>query len=52
MSSILIKSAQLVNEGKVEVADVYISNGRIEMIAQEINHPADQEINADRKSVV
>ncbi len=47
MSSILIKSAQLVNEGKVEVADVYISNGRIEMIAQEINHPSDQEINAE-----
>ncbi len=47
MSSILIKSAQLVNEGKVEVADVYISNGRIEMIAQEINHPADQEISAE-----
>ncbi|MGJ1331412.1 dihydroorotase [Sphingobacterium siyangense] len=47
MSSILIKSAQLVNEGKVEVADVYISNGRIEMIAQEINHPADREINAE-----
>lgn len=47
MSSILIKSAQLVNEGKVEAADVYISNGRIEMIAQEINHPADQEINAE-----
>jgi len=47
MSSILIKSAQLVNEGKVETADVYISNGRIEMIAQEINHPADQEINAE-----
>ncbi|UIR56573.1 dihydroorotase [Sphingobacterium sp. SRCM116780] len=47
MSTILIKSAQIVNEGKITTADVYISNGRIEMIASEINHPADQEINAE-----
>ncbi|AIM36146.1 dihydroorotase [Sphingobacterium sp. ML3W] len=47
MSTILIKSAQIVNEGKITTADVYISNGRIEMIAAEINHPADQEINAE-----
>lgn len=47
MSTILIKSAQIVNEGKITTSDVYISNGRIEMIAAEINHPADQEINAE-----
>ncbi|GEM65545.1 dihydroorotase [Sphingobacterium faecium NBRC 15299] len=47
MSTILIKSAQIVNEGKITTSDVYISHGRIEMIAAEINHPADQEINAE-----
>lgn len=47
MSTILIKSAQIVNEGKITTSDVYISNGRIEMIAAEINHPADKEINAE-----
>ncbi|MGA6121415.1 dihydroorotase [Sphingobacterium anhuiense] len=47
MSTILIKSAQIVNEGKIITSDVYISNGRIEMIAAEINHPADREINAE-----
>ncbi|SMG30755.1 dihydroorotase [Sphingobacterium psychroaquaticum] len=46
MPSILIKSAQLVNEGKVFTADVYVNHGRIEMIAEEINHPADQVIDA------
>src|SRR5690606_18888024 len=46
MASILIKSAQIVNEGKTFLSDVYISNGRIEMIAEEINHPADQTIDA------
>lgn len=46
MSSILIKSAQIVNEGKTFVNDVYVSNGRIEMIAEEINHSADQTIDA------
>jgi len=46
MSSILIKSAQIVNEGKTFLSDIYISNGRIEMIAEEINHPADQTIDA------
>ncbi|MBD1432102.1 dihydroorotase [Sphingobacterium sp. DN00404] len=46
MSSILIKSAQIVNEGRTFLSDVYISNGRIEMIAEEINHTADQTIDA------
>lgn len=46
MSSILIKSAKIVNEGEVLSADVYVNNGRIEMIAAEINHPADQTIDA------
>lgn len=46
MSSILIKSAQIVNEGKTFLADVYVNHGRIEMIAEEINHTADQVIDA------
>ncbi|TYR36632.1 dihydroorotase [Sphingobacterium phlebotomi] len=46
MSSILIKSAQIVNEGKTFLSDVYINQGRIEMIAEEINHAADQTIDA------
>ncbi|MGO1243046.1 MAG: dihydroorotase [Sphingobacterium sp.] len=46
MSSILIKSATIVNEGNTFIADVYVNQGRIEMIADEINHPADQFIDA------
>ncbi len=46
MSSILIKSAQIVNEGKTITADVYINHGRIEMIAEHIEHQADQVIDA------
>lgn len=46
MSSILIKSAQIVNEGSIKTADVYINHGRIEMIAESIEHAADQVIDA------
>lgn len=46
MSSILIKSAQIVNEGSTQTADVYINHGRIEMIAASIDHQADQIIDA------
>src|SRR5690606_7971019 len=44
--SILIKSAQIVNEGKTFLGDVYIRNGRIEMIAEEINHADEQSVDA------
>ena len=47
MSSILIKGAQIVNEGKIIAADVYIYQGRIEKIAPQIDRKADQEINAE-----
>jgi len=47
MSSLLIKSAQIVNEGTITVADIYINNGRIEKIANELNMKADREINAE-----
>lgn len=46
MSSILIKSASIVNEGKTSIADVYIKQGRIEKIAPSIDLEADQVIDA------
>lgn len=47
MSSILIKGAHVVNEGKIEVLDVLVEQGRISKIAGQIDVSADQEINAD-----
>lgn len=47
MSSILIKGAQVVNEGEIRVLDVLVEQGRIAKMAGEINTAADQEINAD-----
>lgn len=47
MSTILIKAASVVNEGKIFVADVLIKDGRIEKIAPSIAVQADKEINAE-----
>ena len=47
MSTILIHSATLVNEGTLSIADVLIRNGIIEKIASQIDVKADQEINAE-----
>ncbi|MFZ4862858.1 dihydroorotase [Sphingobacterium sp. Mn56C] len=47
MSSVLIKNAHVVNEGKIETLDVFIKNGRIEKIAPQIDLNADSEINAE-----
>ncbi|WP_140936817.1 dihydroorotase [Sphingobacterium lumbrici] len=47
MSTLLIKNAQIVNEGTVQVQDIYIKNGRIEIIGNQIDKLADREINAD-----
>ncbi|MGV3704103.1 MAG: dihydroorotase [Arcticibacter sp.] len=47
MSSILIKSATIVNEGKSFEADVFIREGRIEQIGSNIDKKADKEINAE-----
>jgi dihydroorotase len=47
MSSILIKAATIVNEGRQFVADVLIQNGLIERIDVNINTHADQIINAE-----
>ena len=46
MSSILIKEATIVNEGKIWQGDVYIRAGRIEQIDPSIDRPADQVIAA------
>jgi dihydroorotase len=47
MSSIIIKNATIVNEGRQQVADILIKNGFIEKIDGQINTPADKEINAE-----
>lgn len=48
MASVLIKGATVVNEGKQEVTDVLVKNGRIEKIGTGIQPDGDcREINAD-----
>lgn len=47
MSSILIKSATIVNENKQFVGDVLIKDGFIERIGGQIDAKADREINAE-----
>jgi len=47
MATILIKSATIVNEGKIFVSDVFVKNGIIEQIGSSLNLSADQEINAE-----
>ena len=47
MSTILIKNAQIVNEGRVKTQDLFIKNGRIEKIADSISSSAEKEINAE-----
>ncbi|WP_345952732.1 dihydroorotase [Mucilaginibacter sp. PAMB04168] len=47
MSSILIKSATIVNENRQTVADVLVKDGHIERIDATINTAATQEINAE-----
>jgi len=48
MSTLLIKNAKLVNEGKIYHADVYIKNGYIEKVdTNGIAMPADKTINAE-----
>jgi len=47
MSTILIKNAQVVNEGTITVQDLFIKNGRIEKIAGIIDAPAEKVIDAE-----
>ena len=48
-TSILIKSATIVNEGTLFVGDVLIKDGFIEQISGELNIRADEEIRAEGK---
>ena len=47
MASILIKSATIVNEGKLVIADVFVKNGIIDQIGASLDLAADKEINAE-----
>ncbi|MBL4677973.1 MAG: dihydroorotase [Mucilaginibacter sp.] len=47
MSSILIKAATIVNEGKEFTGDILVKDGFIERIDSSINATADREINAE-----
>jgi len=47
MSSIIIKSATIVNEGRTFIGDVFIKNGLIEQIGSSLNMAADRSINAE-----
>jgi dihydroorotase len=49
MPSILIKNAQLINRGNIQTKDIFIKNGRIERVDNQINTPADIELNAEGK---
>ncbi|MDP3468896.1 MAG: dihydroorotase [Daejeonella sp.] len=47
MSSIIIKSATIVNEGRTFIGDVFIKDGLIEQIGSSLNLAADKVINAE-----
>lgn len=46
MSTILIKNAQIVNQGQILAQDLFIKDGRIEQIDSSIDRPADELIEA------
>jgi len=52
MSSIIIKGAHVVNEGKIQVQDIFIKNGRIEKIDTSINVNADKVIDGEGQYVL
>jgi dihydroorotase len=49
MNAYLIKNATIVNEGKQQIADVYIKNQRIEKIGQNLSVNGAKELNAEGK---
>ncbi len=49
MAKYIIKNATIVNEGKQQVADVYINNQRIQKIGQNLSGNGAKEINAEGK---
>jgi dihydroorotase len=52
MKSILIRNAQLVNEGRIFEADVFVQNGRIAAIGEQLNQPADTVIDGTGKHLL
>lgn len=52
MQSILIKNAEIVNEGAIRSGDVLIRNGRIDRIGESIDTQADIEIHAEGKALL
>ena len=53
MQKYLIKSITVVNEGTSQIADVLISNGRIEKIGSALQTPSDaQEIDGEGKHLL
>lgn len=51
MSSFLIKSATLVNEGRQIISDIFIEDGLIVQIGSDLNRNAGKEINAEGKYI-
>jgi dihydroorotase len=49
MKSILIKNANVINEGKIETKDVFVVNGKIEKIGKSLTENADTTIDATGK---
>ncbi|KAA5543347.1 dihydroorotase [Adhaeribacter rhizoryzae] len=49
MKTYLIKNAQLVNEGRIFRSDVYVQDGRISQVAENITLTADETIDASGK---
>ena len=53
MKSILITNATIINENSRKISDIYIKNGRIEQISQDLSHiQADKIIDATDKYVI
>jgi dihydroorotase len=52
MKTILIKNAHIINRSKIFIGDIFIKNGFIERIDNQINQSADIEINAEGKYAI
>ena len=52
MKSILLKNGLIINRGVIRAGDIYIKNGRIELVANIINLPADMEIDCTGKHIM
>lgn len=52
MKTILIKNAQIVNRGKIISGDIFIKNGFIEQIDNQIDRAANLELNCEGKYII